>query len=76
LYKLSHKGGEVLSNHAVTLWSNIRIRLLEREGETPLGELYAKVVHRLPEEQPGFAVHFTSLSPEAESFIQRLLAVH
>jgi class 3 adenylate cyclase/CheY-like chemotaxis protein len=76
LCKLSRKGGEVLSNYAVRPWSNLRIRLLEREGEAPLGELYAKVVRCLPGEQLGFAVHFTSLSQEAESFIQRLLAVH
>jgi class 3 adenylate cyclase len=69
---LSARGGEIRSAHAVALWSNIKVRLLDPHGAELRRELYAKVLRHLPE-QPGFYAHFTSVSPEAAAFFQRLL---
>jgi adenylate cyclase len=71
---LSARGGEVCSDYPVAPWSNLRIRLLGRNGAVLPGELYAKVLRRLPESRPGFYAHFTSISPEVAAFFQRLLA--
>ena len=71
---LSAKGGEVRSDYAVAPWSNLRIRLLDSNGDTIPGELYVKVLRHLPESRPGFYAHFTSIPPDIAAFFQRLLA--
>lgn len=70
--KLSARGGEISSHHPVAPWSDIKIQLQGDTG-TPLpGDLYAKVLRPLPDNRPGFAVHFTSIPPEMATFFQRL----
>jgi class 3 adenylate cyclase len=71
---LSARGGEIHSEHPIAPWSNIKLRLIEHNGETIRGDLYAKVLRYLPESRPGFYVHFTSVPPEVAAFFQRLLA--
>jgi adenylate cyclase len=70
---LSAKGGEVCSDHPIAPWSNIKVQLMDHNGEGLPGELYAKVLRHLPEGRPGFYVHFTSIPPEVATFFQRLL---
>jgi len=74
LVKLSAKDGEVLSEHAVESWSNIKLQLMSNNGEELPGDLYAKVMGARPQDAPGFAVHFTSIPPQVATFFERLLA--
>jgi adenylate cyclase len=74
LVRLSTKDGAVRSDHPVESWSNIKIQLMSSNGEELPGDLYAKVMGALAEEQPGFAVHFTSIPPQVAVFFDRLLA--
>src|SRR5712691_4075371 len=74
LVKLSFKGGEIHSNTPLSPWSNIRIKLMNVNGEPLPGHLYGKVIRQLSEEPRGFAVHFTSMAPEVTTFFQSLLA--
>lgn len=75
LVKLSAKDGEVRSDHPVESWSNIKIQLVSSDGEELPGDLYAKVMGALAEDQPGFAVHFTFIPPKVTAFFERLLVV-
>jgi adenylate cyclase len=74
LVKLATKDGEVLSEHAIETWSDIKIQLMSNDGEQLPGELYAKVMGSLSEGSSGFAAHFTSVPPEVAAFFERLLA--
>jgi class 3 adenylate cyclase len=72
--KLSARGGEIRSVNTAALWSNVKIQIMDHNGEELSGHLYAKVLRHLPESQAGFYVHFTSVPPEIAVFFQRLLA--
>jgi adenylate cyclase len=72
--KLSAQGGEIHSDTLVSPWSNIRIQLINLDGEPIPGHLYGKVLRQLSEEPRGFIVHFTSMAPEVTTFFQSLLA--
>jgi adenylate cyclase len=74
LVRLSAKDGEVHSDHAVESWSNIKIQLMSNDGDELPGDLYGKVMGALAEDQPGFAVHFTSIPPRVATFFEYLLA--
>jgi adenylate cyclase len=74
LVKLSAQAGEIHSNTLVSLWSNIRIQLINLDGEPIPGHLYGKVIRQLSEEGRGFVVHFTSMTPEVTTLFQSLLA--
>ena len=73
---LSTKGGEVRSDHPIAPWSNIKMQLMDHNGERLPGEIYAKVLRHFSESCPGFYVHFTSIPPEVATFFQRLLGIH
>ncbi|MBI3801486.1 MAG: hypothetical protein HY268_31505 [Deltaproteobacteria bacterium] len=65
LVKLSIKGGEIRSDYAVPLLSDIKIQILDLDGEQMPGDFYGKVVEQLWKGYQGFAVRFTSISSEA-----------
>ena len=73
--KLSARGGEVHTNQSIAIWSDIKIQFMGSSGEDFPGDLYAKVVRHFPEGHVGFYVHFTSISPEVETFLQEVLAL-
>jgi adenylate cyclase len=70
--KLSGKGGEVRSQHPVTPWSDIKMRLMGTDGEEIAGDLYGKVVGKPTDTRASFAVRFTSIPPEAVTLLQGL----
>lgn len=72
--KLSLQGGEVRATASIDALHNVQVRLLSSTGEPLPGTIYAKTVEALVEAQPGFRLHFTSISPEAAMVIQELLA--
>lgn len=57
-------------------WEDVRLHLLDDQGEERPGKIFAKVVERRKEVgEPGQArVRFTSVSPETYAFLRRLLA--
>lgn len=71
--KLSGKGGEVRSEHPITLWSDIKMRLMRTDGEEISGDLYGKVVAKPTDTRASFAVRFTSIPPEVATFLHGLL---
>jgi adenylate cyclase len=70
--KLSGKGGEVRSEHPVTPWSDIKMRLIGTDGEEIPGDLYGKVVEKPTDTRASFAVHFTFVPPEVAAFLHGL----
>jgi adenylate cyclase len=69
--KLSTKGGEVHCENLVPLFSNVKMRFIDVDGEEIPGDLYGKVVEHLLESRRGFSVRFTSIPPE-ESILKLL----
>jgi adenylate cyclase len=53
--------------------ANLRISLYDPDDHEISDDLYGKVVARLSESPPAFLVHFTSLPPEAETFLAKFL---
>ena len=53
--------------------TNLRISLYDPDDHEISDDLYGKVVARLSESPPAFLVHFTSLPPEAETFLAEFL---
>ena len=68
--KLSPKGAEARLESPVPDLSNLRMHLIGSEGQEIPGALYGKVVSTVPGTSTGFAVRFTSVSPEIERFLQ------
>jgi adenylate cyclase len=71
--KLSAKEAEARLENSVAPLSNLKMHLINSNGEEIPGALYGKVVGKLPESSADFSVRFTSMSPEVESFLHRLL---
>ncbi|MHB9074665.1 MAG: response regulator [Desulfobaccales bacterium] len=55
--------------------ANLRISLYGPDDQEISDELYGKVVTHLSESTPAFLVHFTSVPPEAETFLAKFLAI-
>jgi adenylate cyclase len=72
--KLSTRGGEVHSATPLAPWSNVKMQLMDLNGETIPGDLYGKVVGAFVEGAAGFAVRFTSIPQGIKAFFQDLLA--
>jgi adenylate cyclase len=53
---------------------NIKISLFDSEGKEITSDLYAKVTEEPSESSHTFRAHFTSVPPEAEDFLERVLA--
>jgi adenylate cyclase len=70
--KLSDKGGEVRCDHPVTLWSDIKMRLLGTDGEEIPGDLYGKIMRKPTDARASFVVRFTSIPPEVATFLRAL----
>ena len=73
LVKLSATGAEIRADTPVPVLSNLKIWLMDASGTDLPGDLYAKVVGLCPEGTAGFTVHFTSLAPELQTFVQTVL---
>jgi adenylate cyclase len=67
--QLSVKGGEVRSEHPVSLLSDIKMRLMGSTGEEIAGDLYGKIVGKPTDLRASFAVRFTSIPPEVATFL-------
>jgi len=72
--KLSAKGAEARLEHPVAPLSNLKMHLIGSNGEEIPGALYGKVVGTPPESPTTFSVRFTSMPPEVETFLHRLLS--
>jgi PAS domain S-box-containing protein len=72
--KLSAKGAEAHLENAVAPLSNIKMHLIDGNGEEIPGTLYGKVVEKLSESSTVFSVRFTSIPPEVETFLHRFLS--
>jgi adenylate cyclase len=53
--------------------ANLRISLYDPDDHEITDDLYGKVVAHLSESPPAFLVHFTSVPPEAETFLAKFL---
>jgi adenylate cyclase len=70
--QLSVKGGEVRSEHPVSLLSDIKMRLIGAAGEEIAGDLYGKIMGKPTDGRASFAVRFTSIPPEVATFLHGL----
>ena len=70
--QLSEKGGEVRSEHPVSLLSDIKMRFIDPTGEEIAGDVYGKTVGKTTDRRASFAVRFTSIPPEVATFLHAL----
>jgi adenylate cyclase len=72
LVKVSGRGAEISSEVAIAPLCNIRIvPLTHMKGGSISEDIYAKVTHTLTENQAGFRVHFTNISPRMVKVLLR-----
>ncbi|MGP8050630.1 MAG: response regulator [Desulfobaccales bacterium] len=71
--KIAHNMAEIHSEVLPSPLANLRIFLYDPDHCEIADDLYGKVVAQLSESPPAFLVHFTSVPPEAETFLARLL---
>ncbi len=71
--KLAHNMVEIHSKVLPSPLANLRISLYDPDDHEITDDLYGKVVAHLSESPPAFLVHFTSLPPEAETFLAKFL---
>ena len=71
--KLAHNMVEIHSEVLPSPLANLRISLYDPDDHEISDDLYGKVVAHLSESPPAFLVHFTSVPPEAETFLAKFL---
>ncbi len=71
--KLAPNKAEIHSEVLPSPLANLRISLYDLDDHEISDELYGKVVAYLSESPPAFLVHFTSIPPEAETFLAKFL---
>jgi adenylate cyclase len=71
--KMSTKMVEIHSKVLPSPLANLRISLYDPDDHEISDDLYGKVVAHLSESPPAFLVHFTSVPPEAETFLAEFL---
>jgi PAS domain S-box-containing protein len=71
--KLCSKRAEVCLEAPVPIFSSMEMLLTGSEGEQVAGSLCCKVVGVVADDNKQYSVHFTSMSPEVETFIRGLL---
>ena len=74
LVKVSLRGGEIRSDHILEPLSNIKIQLTDIFDHEVSVSLYGKVLTPDGTYATSFPVRFTSVSPEAAPFLERLVA--
>jgi len=74
LIKLSRRAAEARLESPVATFSNLKMRLIGREGEDMPGTLYGKVLGAVPGSSTQVAIRFTSVSPEIETILNALAA--
>jgi hypothetical protein len=68
--KLSPKRAEARFERVVSVLSNLKIRLVDRDGQSVDGALYGKVVSTGAGDGSNAIVHFTSMSRDVESLLK------
>jgi adenylate cyclase len=71
--KIAHNMVKIHSKVLPSPLANLRISLYDPDDHEITDDLYGKVVAHLSESPPAFLVHFTSLPPEAETFLAKFL---
>ena len=72
--RLSTTGMEIRTAHALPALSNVKMWLMDSNGEALPGALYGKVSGPPPGPAAGFVVRFTSVAPEAIAALQAICA--
>jgi hypothetical protein len=74
LTKVSLKAAEARLANPVPPLSNLKMLLIGSDGTQVAGSLYGKVLGPVSGTSTGVAIRFTSISPEIEAVLHRLIA--
>jgi hypothetical protein len=74
LTKVSLRAAEARLADPVPPLSNLKMHLIGSDGEQIPGSLYGKVLGPLSGASTGVSIRFTSISPEIETVLHRLIA--
>jgi adenylate cyclase len=73
LTRLSASGAELQTEHALDLLTNLKLHLQPGRDRAPVsGDLYAKVLKKVAEQEDHFLIRFTSVPPEVATVLASL----
>jgi adenylate cyclase len=73
LTRLSDSGAELRTEHALDLLSNLKLHLRTGRDRVPVpGDLYAKVLKKVADQEDHFLIRFTSIPPEVATALASL----
>ena len=72
--KMVTRAAEIQADVEAHKLDNLKISIFDDHGKEITSDLYAKVTEELPESPNTFRVHFTSVPPQAEAFMEKILA--
>jgi adenylate cyclase len=72
IVKIAHRMAEIHADILPSQLVNLRISLYDIHGREIADDLYGKVVAHISASSPCFQINFTSLPPEAETFLCKL----
>jgi class 3 adenylate cyclase/CheY-like chemotaxis protein len=73
MVKLSPKRAEICAEYPVAPLSNIKLQLMNQDGEFLPGDLYGKVLGEASQGSNSFYLSFTSIAPELDELLQSWL---
>jgi adenylate cyclase len=68
----SAEEAEILSPVEINKLANLKVSVLDRDGNETASEIYGKVIKRISGSQPRFRVNFTSMPPEAKALLEKI----
>ena len=74
VFKMLDKTAEIRSSIAADKLTNLKISVSDHAGNEITTDLYAKVIKKVSDDPVIFRVSFTSIPPEAEDFLQSVIA--
>lgn len=74
--KLNAEVAEIQTHVRANKLTNIKISLFDEKENEVATDLYAKIIKTLSTSPSIFRIHFTSIPPEAQTFLEKKRAVH
>jgi adenylate cyclase len=74
--KMTDRIAEIQTEVSAEKLTNLKIFLFDHQNREITSELYAKVIDTVSDDPPIFHINFTSVPPEADSFLTHIQASH
>lgn len=72
LLQISNKSGLIYTDNIPKALTNIKMTIFDVDGTVLINEVYAKVTNKSVENNQGFYIKFTNITPELEAIIKKV----